>query len=284
MSVDKLQDKIRKAKNPSIVELNMTCQQIPPHLLEEEGIFEKAYGRYCTELLSALKGIVPAVRFSWAHFALMDATDLLREYAAYASQMGYYVIVDAPEALSLEAAWQTAQAMLDFPCDGVLVSSYIGSDGIKPYWKPETDKGLFVVIRTGNKSASELQDLMTGTRLVHMAIADMANHLAEGSTGCCGYNRLGGMAAASSANSLRTLRSKYPRLFLLLDGYDYPNANAKNCSFAFDKLGHGAAVCAGTSITCAWNEEETDGRNYIEQAVQAARRMQTNLSRYVTVL
>ena len=89
------------------------------------------------------------------------------------------------------------------------------------------------------------------------------------------------MAGASSGDSLRALRSKYSRLFLLLDGYDYPNANAKSCSYAFDKLGHGAAACAGESILTAWKDAEGD---WAELAVAAAERMKKNLNRYVTIL
>ena len=92
------------------------------------------------------------------------------------------------------------------------------------------------------------------------------------------------MAAASSADSLRSLRAKYKNIFLLLDGCDYPNANAKNCSFAFDSLGHGAAACAGLSITAAWRDQETTGTEYVSQAVSAAERLKRNLTRYVTVL
>ena len=75
-----------------------------------------------------------------------------------------------------------------------------------------------------------------------------------------------------------------PKLFFLLDGYDYPNANAKNCSFAFDKYGHGAAACSGTGITCAWKQAESDGADWLDQAKSAAERMKKNLTRYVTVL
>ena len=77
---------------------------------------------------------------------------------------------------------------------------------------------------------------------------------------------------------------KYPKLFLLVDGLDYPNANAKNCANAFDKFGHGAIACASTGITGAWDTETSDGTDYVECAVQAADRMKKNLLRYITVL
>jgi hypothetical protein len=92
------------------------------------------------------------------------------------------------------------------------------------------------------------------------------------------------MSAATSGDSLRNLRMKYNHLFLLVDGYDYPSANAKNCSFAFDRLGHGAAVCVGSSITGAWLQEGSDGADYMECALSACDRIKRNLSRYITVL
>ena len=222
MSVDKLQEKIRKLKNPSAVDLSVSESQIPPHILEEEGSFSKAYCRFCRELLEALKGTVPAVRFSFSWFAMMDVLPLFSELTAYASEQGYYVLADAPEALSPQTAELSAQKMLTMTCDGILVSAYIGTDAVKPYIKKlkSSGKALFVVIRTANKTAVELQDLMTGSRLVHMAAADTVNHMGEAFPCRCGFNGIGAMASASSADSLRTLRAKYKNLFLLLDGYD----------------------------------------------------------------
>ena len=83
---------------------------------------------------------------------------------------------------------------------------------------------------------------------------------------------------------MRNLRTAYKSMFMLLDGYDYPNANAKNCSNAFDKLGHGAAAIAGTSITAAWQEQPADAREFVALAVEAAQRMKKNLLRYITIL
>ena len=164
------------------------------------------------------------------------------------------------------------------------MSAYIGSDGLKPYISrlKDNDKDLFVVVRTANRTAPELQDLLTGTRLMHMANADVVNRFVQPLIGRCGYSRLAIMAGASSADSLRSLREKYKDIFLLLDGCDYPNANAKNCSYGFDKLGHGAAACAGLSVIGAWKEAGEEG-SYVSHAQEAAQRLKKNLTRYITV-
>ena len=70
----------------------------------------------------------------------------------------------------------------------------------------------------------------------------------------------------------------------MVDGLDYPSGNAKNCSYAFDRFGYGAVVCAGPSVTAAWKEAESDGQDFATQAVQAAERIKKNLNRYITIL
>ena len=140
------------------------------------------------------------------------------------------------------------------------------------------------MVRTSNKSAAEIQDLLTGTRLVHAAAADLVNRFGADNIGKFGYARISVVAGANSMESLRTLRMKYPKLFLMVDDMDYSGCNAKICGQAFDKFGHGAVVCAGPTVTAAWQQTESDGRDFTRQATAAAERMKKNLTRYVTVL
>lgn len=291
MAIDRLQDKIRKMKNPTVVNFSVLPEHIPNSIMETAGSFLKAKELFCMELLEGLKETVPAVRFSFASFALVGSEGLntLADILQKAKKLGYYILLDGVEALSAQEAEQFAQIWMNesnrLAFDGLILSSYIGSDGLKPYLArlKTSGKDLFVVVQTSNRSAPELQDLLTGTRLMHIANADIVNRFTQPLATRCGYSQLAVMAGASNADSLRSLREKYRDIFLLLDGCDYPNANAKNCSYAFDKLGHGAAACAGSSIVAAWKETE-DAQNYISQAVEAAQRLKRNLTRYITIL
>lgn len=291
MSNDKLQTQIRKLKNPSAVYFSLDKNQIPFQYLQAEPSMPKAYCLYAKQLMEALKGIVPAVRFGFGSFALQgqEGLECLQNLLASAEENGFFVFLDAPEFLSGQDAALAADALLTdelWKFDALIISGYIGSDGVKPFASKlkATDKALFVVLRTANKSAPELQELLTGSRLVYTAAADMAKRLGEPLLCKCGYSRIGGVGAATSADSLRALRGKYPAVFLFVDGFDYSGANAKNCSAAFDKLGHGAIVCAGTSVTAAWKDLDNSELDPVAAAVQAAERMKKNLTRYVTVL
>lgn len=290
MAIDVLQEKIRKQKNPSVIDMRMAISDIPAVFREATSCDAQAYGQYCRALLEGMQDLVPAVRFGFAAFVLLGEGGL-QELSALlheARQMGYYVLLDAPEILSQHAADVAAEGLLgessSYPCDGVIISGYLGSDVIKPFlpYCRKGKKDLFVLVRAANRSAAQLQDLLSGSRLVHAVAADHVNRYAGDSVGKCGYSQVGILAAASSADSLRSLRSKYPGLFFLVDGYDYPNSNAKNCASAFDKFGHGAVVCAGSSITAAWKQE--DSGDWLTQARMMAERMRKNLTRYVTIL
>lgn len=288
MSIDVLQTKIRKMKNPAMVNLTMDPVDLPPQLAAQGAA---GYGTFCRELLNALKGLVPAVRLSFTPFALLGAEGLgeLEHVLKTASQLGFYVALEAPLILSPGMAAMVGEKCFGadacWPCDGLIVEGYLGTDIVKalmPWCKKEKD--VFCVVRTSNKSAPEIQDLLTGSRLVHAAAADFYNRYAEKCVGKSGFARVAVMAGAGSAESLRNLRAKYPKLFLLVDDLDYPGCNAKICSNAFDKFGHGAVCCSGSAITQAWKNAGTDGQDYVEQAVAAAERMRNNLTRYTNIL
>ena len=289
MSIDLLHDRIRKMKNPLMVDFGMKEENLPEDLVAEEGSLVKAYARFCDELLEGLQGIVPAVRFPFDAFALLGAEGIvaLQQLLNRANALGYYVLLDGPAILSPWAADRAAKTVFEenqFPCDGLLISPYIGSDALKPFigFIKDGEMDLFILVHSANKSAVELQDLLTGSRHVYGAAAEIVNRFGEQLLGKCGYSRICAVASATSGEQLRTLRTKHNRTFLLVDGIDYPSGNAKNCSYAFDRFGFGAVVCAGPSVTAAWQENSES--DYVTAAQQAAERIKKNLSRYFAIL
>ena len=80
------------------------------------------------------------------------------------------------------------------------------------------------------------------------------------------------------------LRSKYKRQFLLVDGLDYPGGNGKNCSYGFDRMGHGCALSVGPAITAAWTAEGAEETGFVAHAQQAVERIRNNMTRYITIL
>ena len=57
---------------------------------------------------------------------------------------------------------------------------------------------------------------------------------------------------------------------------------AKHAAYAFDRLGHGAAVCVSRSVIGAWREQA--GVDYPEAALAAVEKTKKQLETYITVL
>ena len=102
MSIDVLQEKIRKTKNPSVLELTLTVSDLPSQFARNA----EGYASFCREILEHLHGFLPAVRFSFSAFALLGHDGLyhLSETLKKAAELGYYVLLDAPEILSPASA------------------------------------------------------------------------------------------------------------------------------------------------------------------------------------
>ena len=102
MSVDSLQEKIRKTKNPSVLELAMAVSDLPPQFAQNA----EGYAAFCRELLEHLNGFLPAVRVSFSAFVLLGHDGLyhLSETLKKAGELGYYVLLDAPEIFSPASA------------------------------------------------------------------------------------------------------------------------------------------------------------------------------------
>ncbi len=275
MAIDTLQTKIRKLKNPTMLGFSWDHSWLP------EG---QDYENAAASVLAELKDVLSAVRFFTSSFALggPEALAVQQRLMAKAKALGYYVAMDLPGTVTPEQGDVAGLLGNGWEYEGLIISAWAGSDGWKgllPLCKEGKD--IFVVVRSANRSAPELQDLITGGRLVHLAAADQVKRSGLELMGKYGYSAVGAVASATAADINRNLRSKYQGIFLLVEGYDYRGANAKNCAAAFDKLGHGAVVCAGSGILAAWKE----GEGTLEEAARkAALRIKKNILNYIQIL
>lgn len=307
MSIDILQEKIRKFKNPVMVGLDPYLPILPRHIVEdafkEYGQTPKgaaaAYERFCMELLDTLKDEIPAVKIQSACFESLGAEGIavMQRITKYARSLDYYVLMDAMRGDVGSVAAIYAQALFGevpigsesvklYDCDGITLNGYLGSDGVKPFlpYCRDAGKNVFLLLKTSNKSSREVQDLLSGDRVIYTAMADLAMRWSTDLFGENGYSQIGAVVGATFPRTMRLLREKYDRLFFLVPGYGTQGGTAKNVQFAFDRFGHGAIVTASRSIICAWQKKGTDGKDYLDQALAAARKMKKDISKYVVIL
>lgn len=226
MSIAVLQEKIRARKTPLALVLSPEADKLNPKITKN---FTDLYGpgdmaeaealRYHgSQLIGQAAPLLPAVVLRaerYLRYGFMGM-DVLANLVNMAKTQGLYTIVDArtsaPEVYTAGG----------IHADGVTVTPYPGSD----VCRTAADKSVFAAVRTGNPSAPEMQNLMSGDRRLYLAAAEqMARHGAAL------------MAETGYSLDVKELRARAPKAFLLLLGCDGENALP-----AFDDYGRGALL------------------------------------------
>lgn len=254
MSIELLQDKIRRLKFPAAAGLEPGPEGIPPELLKtclaecgpDDAPAEALY-RFQCGVLEGLGGIVPAVRlrggeyerFGWRGVRAMERV------MARAKELDFYVIADISRAELGQAAQASAEGWLTRgSTDCVTLCAYAGSDAVRPFLEVAVahEKAVFLHVKSDNPSSGEMQTLVAGDRLVYNVMGDLAGRLGKGTSGQYGYNAVGAVVG-TGAGDLRELRRRLEQTFFLVADYGgCPGARAEDVRHAFDHYGRGAVV------------------------------------------
>lgn len=199
------------------------------------------------------------------------------QIAAYARELGLLVIGDVKRGDIASTAEAYARAHLgEVPLpsgrvtpallnvDAVTINPYFGTDGIMPFLQEASarGRGVFVLVRTSNNSARELQDLRiegTGELLwerVARQVREWSVALGEGSgAGQEGWSLLGAVVGATYPQDLERARELLPGHWILVPGYGAQGATAQDAVRACRPgTGLGALVNASRSVIYAYEE------------------------------
>lgn len=295
MFIDKLVSKIRKLNNPTVVGLDPRLEYIPgcitKKVFKEHGDgfsgAAEALIQFNRMLIDAVCDIVPAVKPQLAYYEMYGAEGIraFEETCRYAGSRGMLVIADGKrndigstaQAYSCAYLGTTLIAGLErraFSADALTVNPYLGYDGIKPFIDDceKNEKGVFILVKTSNKSSGQLQDLvLEDGRRVYEKVAEMVNEYASALTGECGYSSIGAVVGATYPEQAKILRRIMKKAYILVPGYGSQGGTAADAANAFDDDGLGALINASRSVMCAWKAERWEGK-YDESAFDSAAR------------
>lgn len=283
MSIDVLQGKIRQLRCPVMAALAPSRAMLQDAAASPQ-VAAEGYRQVCMTALEALDGIVPAVSVGCGSFLALGAEGVraMQDVLEAARAAGFYVLFDLMQAsLGQSAADMAAacfgslqpgaEAYTPYPCDGVLLDAYLGSDSTGAYTAYcKSGKNVFLMARSANKSTRELQDLLSGDRVVYQVTADLAMRWSAGLSSKFGYSEIGVAAGATDADILRQMRRKYDKLFFLVPGFEQPGG-AQNAAQAFGAAGYGACVIDAAILSAPLRAPNEAPRAAIQQAAARAR-------------
>ena len=158
--------------------------------------------------------------------------------------------------------------------DAVTLSPYLGSDSIVPFLSlaRRGGCGMFVLVRTSNPSARELQDLPVDGRPLHEHVADLVVRWGSEAMGASGWSSVGAVVGATAPRELARLRGLMPNTWFLVPGVGAQGATAADVAPAFGAKGLGAVVNSSRGILYAYKDPaRSDWREAIALAARSLR-------------
>lgn len=342
--IDRLISEIDKKQNPCIVGLDTRIDMVPEHIKSEAAKETDNPKEQCANaihdfnvrLVEALHDIVPAFKIQSACYEKYGAMGVkVFELTVEAiKEKGCFVIGDFKRNDIGSTAEEYAKAHIGFvedfsgkssiPGTGVdmmTVNPYFGIDGVKPFIDvaKENGNGIFVLVRTSNKSAGDLQDLpviIDGperakfTELIkrgkgiisldtlvnesekksadlhvmpiYAQVARLVREWGLDSVGERGYSTVGAVVGATYSGEAALVRELMPNTFVLVTGYDVQGGSAAATMPNFKQNGYGAIVHSARGVIAAYRDKQYQDKFKPEQYAEAARQAALDMKEDIT--
>ena len=161
--------------------------------------------------------------------------------------------------------------------DAVTVNPYLGSDSVRPFIDVarRESAGLFVLVRTSNPSAHELQSLVSGGRPLDEHVASLVTEWRHDMQGDCGYSSIGAVVGATAPRDMARPRACLPTAWFLVPGVGAQGAHPQDVAPGFGRDGLGLIVNSSRSILYAY--ETPDAADWKSPIREAARTLRDDL-------
>jgi orotidine-5'-phosphate decarboxylase len=268
---DRLMAAIREKDSRVCVGIDPVPELLPRIMLPPDGrwteqaIFE-AFDEFCSRIIRSVADHAAVVKLNSAFFEALSplGVGLLDSLISLAAELGLVTILDAKRSDIGSTAAAYARAVFGrYPAqqgavpDAVTVNPYLGGDGVLPFITEAEDlgRGTFILVRTSNPSAAELQDLEAGGWPIYRHVAELVKHWGEERCGESGWSSVGAVVGATWPRQLAELREAMPKTPFLVPGYGAQGGAAQDVLPAFDGEGLGAIVNSSRGIIYAYDRE-----------------------------
>ncbi|MDD6826929.1 MAG: orotidine-5'-phosphate decarboxylase [Oscillospiraceae bacterium] len=301
MSFDRLIKKIIETKNPTVVGLDPLIDYVPDFIKNECFMKDgqsleaaaKAIFKFNKAIIDEIYDVVPAIKPQAAYYEMLGwrGVKVLEKTIRYAQSKGMFVMTDGKrnDIGATMTAYATAHLgstaiggnlIEAFGADALTVNGYLGTDGIAPLLEicEKKDKGIFVLVKTSNKSSGELQDQKIDGTPIYAVMGDMCEKWGSEQIGEYGYSSVGAVVGATYPEQLTELRQRLPHTFFLVPGYGAQGGGADGLKGAFDANGLGAIINSSRAVMCAYKKEGCDEREFAKAARREVLRMRDDIT------
>ena len=300
-AIDKLIKKIRQTNNPTVMGLDPRYDMIPDCITKKyskdlEGAC-KAILEFNKALIDATYDIIPAVKPNIAFYEMFGIGGIkaFEETCNYAKEKQMIIIADSKRGDIGSTAQAYSNAFIGrtqiaegleniFDIEFVTLNPYLGIDGVQPFIEDakKYNKGMFILVKTSNKSSGEIQDLETEDgEAIYVKVAKLVSQWGKELIGENGYSSVGAVVGATYPQQLQELRKIMPNAYFLIPGYGAQGGNAKDIALGFDQNRLGGIVNASRSLMCAYKKSNEKEEDFAKATREEAIRMKEELNQAI---
>ena len=233
MIVDRLYEAV-KEKGFVCVGLDSHLDYIPNYIKEKHEKLSDVIFEYNKTIIDATSDIVAIYKPQIAYYEANGLEGLIayQRTLRYIKEKGLLSIGDVKRGDIVSTAKEYAKAHFkgEFEADFITLNPYMGMDSITPYldYLKTGEKGVFVLLRTSNEGAKDIECLDYNGEALYFKVGDELKKFADELTSECGYSPLGFVVGATHSEEAKKIRERYKNIFFLLPGYGAQGAKAED--------------------------------------------------------
>ncbi|MCI5997751.1 MAG: orotidine-5'-phosphate decarboxylase [Parvimonas sp.] len=233
MIIDKLYEAV-KEKGFVCVGLDSHLDYIPNFIKQKHEKISDIIFEYNKEIIDVTSDIVAIYKPQIAYYEANGLEGLIayQRTLKYIKEKGILSIGDVKRSDIASTAKEYAKAHFEgeFEADFITLNPYMGMDSITPYldYLKKGEKGVFVLLRTSNEGAKDIECLEYQDEPLYFKVGDELKKFADELTSECGYSPLGFVVGATHSEEAKKIRERYKNIFFLLPGYGAQGAKAED--------------------------------------------------------
>ena len=223
-----------KEKGFVCVGLDSHLDYIPNYIKEKHEKLSDVIFEYNKTIIDATSDIVAIYKPQIAYYEANGLEGLIayQRTLRYIKEKGLLSIGDVKRGDIASTAKEYAKAHFkgEFEADFITLNPYMGMDSITPYldYLKTGEKGVFVLLRTSNEGAKDIECLDYNGEALYFKVGDELKKFADELTSECGYSPLGFVVGATHSEEAKKIRERYKNIFFLLPGYGAQGAKAED--------------------------------------------------------
>lgn len=233
MIIDKLYETV-KEKGFVCVGLDSHLDYIPNYIKQKYEKISDVIFEYNKTIIDATSDIVAIYKPQIAYYEANGIEGLIayQRTLRYLKEKGLLSIGDVKRSDIASTAKEYAKAHFkgEFEADFITLNPYMGMDSITPYldYLKTGEKGVFVLLRTSNEGAKDIECLEYQDEPLYFKVGDELKKFADSLTSECGYSPLCYVVGATHSEEAKKIRERYKNIFFLLPGYGAQGAKAED--------------------------------------------------------